>query len=460
MKTVAIVGGGITGLSTAEAITRAAGDVRAIVLEAADRPGGKITTQTEDGFVVEAGPHGFLDKEPAAMALVERVGLGSALVKANEASARRYIVRAGQLRLLPMSPPAFLFSSVLPFAARMRVLKEPWAAGPPDGVEETVWDFAARRLGPTAADVMVDAFVTGIYGGDPKRLSLTAAFPRLAELEREYGSLIRAQIAIAKLRKAEGKAAGAGGPAGTLHSFRAGLGTLADALADRVDVRCGFRAERLVRADGGGFTVEGTGDSIDADAVVVTVPAYETARLLGPMASEEVQPLLQIPYVPIAVVVQGFSADEVGHALDGFGFLVPDGEAREILGSIWASTVFAGHAPDGRVMLRTLLGGARRPEMAEGDDETLSERARRELVALMGISDRARPVFEKIVRWPRAIPQYEVGHAARVEAAAKIAAAVPGIFVGGNAFCGVAMIQCIAAAGGIADSVVRWLGQG
>ncbi len=454
MKTVAIVGGGIAGLAVAETLRHRREDVRVVVLEAASAPGGKITTRNVDGFVVETGPHGFLDKEPDAMAMVSRLGLDDRLLPADEASAARFIFRDGKLRKLPSSPPAFLTSDVMPLGARLRAVMEPWADAPPED-EESIWAFAARKLGPMAADVMVDAFVTGIYGGDPKQLSVRAAFPRLHEIESQYGSLIKGQIAIAKAKKARGETAsgGATGPGGTLHSFKDGLGELIAALAAKAEVRTGFEAKRLVALGEGRYRVEGTGEALEADAVLLTTPAFTAAELVEPFAAGPARKLREIPYVPVAVVVQGFEASKIGCAVNGFGFLVPDREQRRILGSIWASTVFAGHAPDGMVMTRTLLGGARRPEHADGDDDTLAARALEELRLTMGLAADARPVMQQIIRWPQAIPQYNLGHLERRAAAMEVEGFAPGLFLGGNAYRGVAMIQCMVDAGPVADRI-------
>lgn len=474
-RRVAIVGGGITGLSIAEAITRkseAAGQpAEVVVLEAEDVPGGKIRSSTEDGFVVETGPHGFLDKEPEVFALTDRLGLERDLLRADEASAQRYIVRAGKLRMVPMKPPQFLFSDILPFFAKLRVGMEPFAKKRP-AHEETVWEFAARRIGKTAADVLVDAMVTGIYGGDPKELSLKAAFPRMYELESNYGGLMKAQLALAREKKAlpSGQEAerdmppkpksAPGQPTGTLHSYRHGLGQLTGALADRAEVRYGFRAEGVDKAKAFDmWRVRGTGDAIEADAVVLTAPAFTSAELLGPHVPGVAERFEEVPYADIAVVVHGFRASEVGHGLDGFGFLAPHGEGRRILGSIWASTVFPVHVPEGCLMFRTLLGGWRNAEAAQGSDADLLARAKAELAALGCVPDSATPVLQRVIRWPKGIPQYTRGHAERVAAADGVESELPGIFVGGNGFRGVAMLACVADAQKVADRVVSFLGK-
>ncbi|MCB9655246.1 MAG: protoporphyrinogen oxidase [Deltaproteobacteria bacterium] len=475
-RTVAIVGGGISGLAVAEAIERLGAEagtpIHAIVLERDAVPGGKIKTQRIDGFVIETGPHGFLDKEPVVFEVIDRLGLRPSLVSADASSARRYIVRGGRLRLLPASPPKFLVSGVLPAHQRLRVLFEPWVRQRSvDAVDdESVFDFASRRIGRGAAEVLVDAMVTGIFGGDPKALSLRSAFPRMMELEATYGSLIRAQISIAKARRVAGDPKAGTNPAmgGGLNSFRTGLGALTEALAARSDVRVAFDAAELKSSSATGataataaneaaFRVRAEGVEVLADAVVLATPAATTSALLEPTVPDLAGVFREIPYAPVSVVVHIFRREDLPAtvSVDGFGFLIPHREGREILGTIWASTVFPEHVPAGMVMLRTMVGGARRPELMELDDAKMLERVRTELVQLMRIPPDAKPVFEHVLRWPVAIPQYTIGHASRVAAADQLETRVPGLFATGNAFRGVAMIACIVDAQRVAERVVR-----
>jgi oxygen-dependent protoporphyrinogen oxidase len=458
-RTIAIVGGGVSGLAAAETVVRsseaAGAPIRPIVLEADSSPGGKIKSARHEGFVVETGPHGFLDKEPAVFELIDRLGIRASLIRANDAAERRFIVRAGRLRELPGSPAKFLVSDILPFMARMRVLGEPFSRSRPDR-EESIWEFAARRIGPGAADILVDAMVTGIFGGDPKKLSLASAFPRMFELESQYGSLVRAQLAIAKEKKRAGAKAGtAGAPTGTLHSFKEGLGEIVGALASRVEVRTGFSASRI-RVDGQSFVIEGSGEPVSADAVILTVPADTVRTLLAEHSESNAEEIGKIPYAAVSVVVQCFKPEDL-EISSGFGFLAPHCESRKIMGTIFASSVFPAHAPEGTVMLRTMLGGARAPELAEGDDETLFSRARAELSALIGLNAAATPIFQRAIRWPSAIPQYTLGHASRVAAADAIEKQIPGLYMAGNAFRGIAMIASIADAQKVAQRSVEHL---
>ena len=239
MKKIGIIGGGIAGLSIAEAVHEFAPSAHPVVFESSEHPGGKIQTFVKDGFVIETGPHGFLDKESRVEELIERLGLKDQVVVANENANNRYLVRHGALKKLPLKPQAFLFSSILPLAQRLRVLMEPWVAANPGAKEESVYDFAARRLGQGVADVLIDAFVTGIFAGDPKKLSVQAAFPMLQTMEKDYGSLIKAQKDM--------KARAAAKP--RLLSFKNGLGTLTQALANKVEVRCGQEVQQIKKKE-------------------------------------------------------------------------------------------------------------------------------------------------------------------------------------------------------------------
>jgi oxygen-dependent protoporphyrinogen oxidase len=459
MKTVVVVGGGVSGLAAAEALAhraRGRGDaLRVVVVEKDTKLGGKVGTRDVDGCVVELGPHGFLDKDPAVLTLIDRLGVRPRLLRANESAAERYVLRAGALRKIPSKPPAFLTSDILPLGAKLRVALEPFVPPRRDDVDESVFEFAARRIGAGAADVLVDAMVTGIYGGDPHRLSLRAAFPVMHELEARYGGLLKAQLAKAREKKQLAAQAGVapeaegavGAPRGTLHSFDRGLTVLVDALARDREVRLGVGVAAIARRADDGFDLRlDDGATLAADAVYLTTPTPVMAGLVRPLggpAAQVADALDGVRYASIAVVVHVFDGADVPRRYDGFGFLAPDRERCPVLGCIWASTVFAGHTPDGRVMLRTLLGGVRRPENAEGTDAELSERVRGALERLLGVPRSARARHEVVVRWPAAIPQYEVGHGARVAAADQLEAAVPGLVLGGNGLRGVAMVQCL-----------------
>ena len=442
-KRIVIVGGGISGLAVAwwtREYARAQGRAVEIrLLEASDRLGGTIFTDTRDGYRCEWGPNGFLDSKPSTLKLVEGLGMSDRLLPSSDEAARRFVLVDGALVELPTSPGAFMRSRLLSFGGKMRVLGEPWVRRGGDP-EETVGSFARRRLGQQAYERLVDPFVSGIFAGDPDRLIVRAAFPRLTELEEEFGSLITASR---KLKKARGKDANAAGPSGRLTSFAGGMSELVGGLATSLGpvISLVQPVTDLRRADGAWVVSTATEALRDVDHVILAVPAFVGARLLGPLDPALVEPLSDIPYAPAAVVGLGYAKEGLGHDLDGFGFLCPGREERRILGCLWSSSVFPGErAPEGHALLRCIVGGARRPDLAVMPDEELLPVVRGEIEDILGIS--AQPGYVNVIRHPSAIPQYEAGHMQRLEALDAALQAWPGLRLTGNAFRGVGINDC------------------
>jgi oxygen-dependent protoporphyrinogen oxidase len=459
MPKVVIVGGGISGLALAWRLQQQAPALEVLVLEAEGRPGGKVDTTFREGFRVEGGPNGFLDSNPSTLALCRELGLGDRLVSASEASGRnRYLLLGGRLRALPNSLGSFLRSDVLSWRGKLGLLAERFRPPRTEGADESVDAFARRRAGREVAETLADAFVTGIHAGDPGLLSVRAAFPRLAAFEREHGSVQRGLAAARKRRRAEAAAAGrpAPGPA-KLWSFREGLGLLTDTLRDRLRTPpLTGAAIRSIRRTGGGWEVRGEGqDRWAADAVVLTCPAYCQAAALAEVDAELAEMVGGIAYNRVAVVALGYHAADVPVALDGFGYLSPQREGREVLGVQWCSSIFPDRAPPGLVLLRALCGGWGRPEVVGWPEPRLLGAVRAELAAAMGT--RAEPVFHHVVRWDRAIPQYHLGHLGRVAWAEGRAGRHPGLFLGGNCYHGVALNDCVEQAGLLAGRVAAWL---
>jgi oxygen-dependent protoporphyrinogen oxidase len=462
MPTVVIVGGGLSGLSLAYRLQRVAPHVAITLLEKDDRPGGKVRTEVRDGFRVECGPNGFLDTKPATAALCRDLGLGDRLVPASEAAGKnRYLLLRGRLRRLPDGLGSLLRSPVLSWRGKWGLLTERFRAPRRDGGDESIDAFARRRAGDEVADVLADAFVTGIHAGDPKRLSLRATFPRLADLEAKYGSVTKGFAAAARARRVEAKARGAVYQRpGQMWSFRAGLQVLIDGLRDglRRPPLVGAGARRVARRQGApAWTVSGEGrEQWDADAVVLTCPAYEQAAILADLDAELAERVNGIPYNRVAVVALGYRQADVPLPLDGFGFLVPQRDGRDLLGVQWCSSIFPDRAPPGAVLLRALCGGWSRAEVVGWDDGRLLAAVRAELRAAMGVT--AEPIFHHIVRWERAIPQYHLGHCERVAWVEEQARRHPGLFLAGNAYRGVAMNDCTEQAEALAADVARFVG--
>jgi oxygen-dependent protoporphyrinogen oxidase len=458
MPSVVIVGGGLSGLALAYRLQQDAPQVAITVLEKDDHPGGKIHTETHDGFRVEVGPNGFLDTKPTTAALCRDLGLGDRLVAASEVAGKnRYLLLHGRLQRLPDGFVSFLRSPVLSWRGKWGLLTERFR--PPRRVtgDESIDAFARRRAGDEVADVLADAFVTGIHAGDPKLLSLPATFPRLAEMEARHGSVMKGFAAAARQRRADAKARGEiYRRPGKMWSFREGLQVLIDALRAALHQPpvLGAAVRRVERQPGRpGWTVRDEGQGRwDADAVVLACPAYEQAEILADLDAELAERVAGIAYNRVAVAALGYRSEDVPLALDGFGFLVPQRDRRDLLGVQWCSSIFPDRAPPGCVLLRAMCGGWSHPEIVAWDDARLLAAVRGELRAAMAVT--ADPVFVRVVRWERAIPQYHLGHRERVAWIEERARRHPGLVLGGNAYHGVAMNDCTEQAALLAQEIV------
>jgi protoporphyrinogen/coproporphyrinogen III oxidase len=427
---VLVVGGGIAGLAAAWSLDAAGMPVT--VLEGAPEPGGHARTVREDGFVVELGPNGFLARadEPEPLALVRGVGLEPAMIEADPRAKRRFIWERGRLARVPESPPGLVTSNALSLGGKLRLLAEPWAKGPPAGVEETVFEFAARRIGREAATRLVDTAISGISAGDSRELSVGAAFPRMVAMEREHGSLIKAMIA----RR---------GGMPRLVGFEGGLVTLVQGIAARLGPRLRTRAAaaRLERAGARWRVTTAAGEAFTADTVLLAVPAWHGAELLGPLDAAAAAPLVEIASAGVAMVALAYAVHDLRRPLDGYGFLVAREANLDTLGVVWESSLFAGRAPADHVLLRVMMGGARRPGLAALGEDELVARARAELARTMSLT--AEPTRTWVARHPRAIAQYLRGHGARVAAARARTAALGGIALCGSSYDGVSFSAAI-----------------
>jgi oxygen-dependent protoporphyrinogen oxidase len=440
---VVVVGAGISGLATAFHLQRTGRSVR--VFEAAPRAGGVIGTRRRDGCLLETGPNSTLDTTPLIGELLDAAGLAGERVDATAVAARRFVLRGGRLVALPTSPGAFLATSLFSLGAKLALVCEPFVAPCPPDREESVAGFVRRRLGAEFLDYAIEPFVAGVYAGDPERLSLRAAFPRLHALEQRYRSLIRGQIFGVRERARNRERAK---NTASSFSFRNGMQTLTDALARALPgLETGVRVARLARRDEGMFAVEAVRGrervAARSRAVVLAVPAEAAAGLVRPMAPAAAAALAAIPYAPVAVVASAYRRTDVHHALDGFGFLSPRKEGRSILGTLFSSSMFDGRAPADTVLLTTFVGGARNPELARSSVDAIAKQVERELAALLGA---AAPQWQEVVQWPRAIPQYTLGHLERIAAVEQAEADLPGLFFRSNYRGGVSVGDCIKSA--------------
>jgi oxygen-dependent protoporphyrinogen oxidase len=402
------------------------------VLDSADRVGGCVRTDRRNGFTVECGPNGFLDTKPTTVQLARDVGLAEQMVPASDAAARnRYLFLGNGLERLPGSLPDLLRSPFLSVRGKLELLAEPFRRRRRQPGPETVAAFARRRAGREAADVFADALVTGIHAGDPALLDVRAAFPRLVALEAEHGSIVRGMMRAAKHKQ----------PRGRLWSFQDGMQTLTDTLRDRLPGPpvLGAQVRRIERRTNGWTVIADGKDRWEADAVVLTCPAFAQAEMLADLDPELAGLIGGIKYNRVAVVALGYKAAEVPPA-DGFGFIAPQRLRRDLLGVQWCSSTYPDRAPAGMVLWRALCGGWNRPEIVGLPDEKLVAAVRAELRTAQGVT--AEPVFVHIVRWENAIPQYLLGHPERVAAIEERAGRYPGLVLGGNAYRGVALNDC------------------
>jgi oxygen-dependent protoporphyrinogen oxidase len=444
MPKIVIIGGGISGLATAFRILERLPNAHLTVLESSSKPGGQVGTTDRDGFRVERGPNGLFDAKPNGIDLCKAVGLGNELIAGSESSRKnRFLFVNDKIQAMPRSPLGILTTPTLSIRGRLSLLREPFRKRRDDPSDESIAAFARRRFGEEAAATFIDGLVTGIYAGDPERLSVRSCFPRLVKFEAEAGGVLRGMLRSRKHKRAEAKAKGETPPGPQrLWSFPGGLRTMIDALANRLRdaVQCGVMVKRLEKRECG-WLIHGDGESTwPADAVVLACPAYEQARLLAEHDATLAEALSSIAYNRIAVVALGYRREQVTGPQDGFGYIAPQRLGRDVLGVQWCSSIYPDRAPPGCVLWRALCGGIKRGDVADLPDSDLLRIVHREVSITTDVT--GEPVFSEIVRWPRAIPQYELGHAERVARIESSFARLPGLFPGGNSLYGVSLADC------------------
>ncbi len=456
MPNVAIIGGGITGL-TAGYLLRKKG-IGVSVHDAQERPGGVIRTTRTGGFLAEHGPNSIMLTSPLIMDLVRDLGLGDRVCAPGDVAKNRFIVRGKKPHRLPGSPATFLTTPLFSTRAKLRLLLEPFIRRAPADADESLGDFVRRRIGREFLEYAINPFVAGVYAGDPERLSVRHSFPKLHALEQRYGSLIRGQIFGAKERKErpeKGK-----NEAGMI-SFDHGLQLLTDTLAGRIgaDLKPGKGIASLRRtATGWEVGPEGEGAPGKFDAVLYAGSAHSLSQMrVGNGVTADLSALSEIHHPPVSSLVLGFRRDAVGHPLNGFGVLIPEVEPFAILGALFSSSLFPGRAPEGFVTLTCFLGGTRRPETAAGETGELVETALRDLRKLLDV--RGEPVFVHRAFYERAIPQYNVGYGRFLDAMSRAEAEQPGLFIAGNYRDGISLGNSIVSGHNVAGRISDYLGR-
>jgi protoporphyrinogen/coproporphyrinogen III oxidase len=446
---VAVIGGGITGLAAAHRVIELAPRTRLTLFEAGGRLGGVLQTERHDGYLIEQSADNFITNVPWGTDLCRRVGLGDQLLQTQEAQRRAFVVRDGRLLPVPvgfhlLSPSRvwpLVRSPLLSWPGKLRVLCEPLIRRRRDNSDESLASFARRRLGREAFERLVQPLVAGIYTADAEQLGMAAALPRFVEMERQSGSLIRAAWPE-RFRAGDGPNT-SGARYGMFVAPREGMSSLVAAIAQRLpkgSVRCGSRVTQLSPRSSGWRLMVGD-ETTEFDAVIVALPSFVVADLLAGIGPELSESLQRIMYAGSAIVVLGYRRDQITYTFEGFGFVVPSIERRAILAASYSSAKFEGRAPDDHVLIRVFLGGAERPDQLELDDARLTDLATAELSALLGT--RGDPEWTRVVRWPRSMPQYHVGHVELVKRIEQLAAQWPTLALAGNAYHGVGVPNCI-----------------
>ena len=454
-----VVGAGISGLATAYALQKAGIATR--VVEAAPRPGGVIQSVKRDGYLVECGPQSFSGNS-AISAMCRDLGILEERVLADP-KAPRYVLIDGKLQTVPMGP-GLLTSSFLSGGTRTAILRDFFGKSESPEPDESVACFIRRKFSETLLDRLVGPFVSGIYAGDPEKLSLRAAFPILYEAEKAAGSITRGVFKVIKQRKgANGTQPQAPKEKATLQTFRDGNETLIRAIARRLGERlsCGMEVTRIDALDPGqepkaarfrlGLRGPRGEETVETERLILAVPTETAGKLLEPLDLGFAAQLGAIAYSGVAVVSLGYRKGDVGDSLTGFGFLVPRSSGLSILGTVWNSSLFPGRAPEGQALLTSFVGGATNPGAMNKSPEQLAAQVHRELSPLLGL--RKEPVFSNVMIWKRAIPQYNLGHTARIAAVESLRTHFCGLYFSGNYLNGPAIGTCVEHAMKIADEV-------
>jgi protoporphyrinogen/coproporphyrinogen III oxidase len=454
-----VVGAGISGLATAYALQKAGIATR--VVEAAGRPGGVIQSLKRDGYLLECGPQSFSGNGFISL-MCRDLGIIEERVLADP-KAPRYVLIDGKLQNVPMGP-GLLASSFMSGGTRTAILRDIFGKSESPEPDESVAEFIRRKFSPTLLDRLVGPFVSGIYAGDPEKLSLRAAFPILYEAEKAAGSITRGVFKVIKQRKAaNGTQSQVPKEKATLQTFRDGNETLIRAIATRLGERltCGTEVTRIEALDSGRepkaarFRVSLRGprgeEIMETERLILSVPTETAGRLLEPLDLGFAAQLTAIGYSGVAVVSLGYRKGDVGDSLAGFGFLVPRSSGLSILGTVWNSSLFPGRAPEGEALLTSFVGGATNPGAIGKSPDQLVSQVHCELSPLLGL--RKEPVFSNVTIWQRAIPQYNLGHTARIAAIESLRTRFPGLYFSGNYLNGPAIGTCVEHAMKVADEI-------
>ena len=465
---IAVIGGGITGLAAAHRLCELAPTVKTTLFEAGTRVGGILNTVRRDGFLLECGADNFITNLPEAIELSRRIGCEDRLVRTNDEKRQAFVVSKGKLRTIPdgfivMAPSKLWPIVTTPILSPLGKLRLAWEYFVRSRYfdDESLASFATRRFGRETYERLIQPLVGSIYASNPDRLSLQATLPRFIEMERKHGSLIRGAL---RQRAAQQRrsSSGSGAPYSLFMAPREGMSAWIAAIADCLPtgtIRLNAAVDRLERNPAGGWKLSLNGseqESIEVDGAIVATPARVAAETLSGVDAELSETLAKISYSASTIVSLGFDREQIGHALDGFGFVVPATEQRRILSASFSSVKYPGRAPEGKVLARVFINGTAVPEMLRLSESDLVAVAMSELDLLLNIT--GQPIMHHVVRYTAAMPQYELGHCARIEAIRQRAAQLTGLELAGNAYQGIGIPNCIRSAEGAAERLLAELG--
>jgi oxygen-dependent protoporphyrinogen oxidase len=461
-KHIVIVGGGIAGLAAAHRLSQTAPDLSITLIESDRRLGGKIVTERVNGFVIEGGPDTFLSYKSRGLGLCRELELEDRLHGTNEKIRRTYVMRNGKLYDLPegltgLIPSRFgpmLKTGLISLPGKVRMGLDYFIPPrSPDG-DESLAMFVERRLGREMYERMIEPLMSGIYAGDGAQLSLAATFPQLRDTELVHGSLVKGMLAA---RRKPAPRTGAGHQWAAFLTPTTGLAEIVEALETKlndVDIRRGTRAIALSRSSDSTYTLAlDSGESLLADGVILATPAYVTADLVADLDAEMAKALRAIPYTSTATVSVAYPLTDIPRPLDGYGYIIPSAEGRDILACTWTSTKFPHRAPEGYGLIRAFIGRAGQEGALEKSDDELVHLVRDELRAVLGIT--AWPLLHRVFRWPRAMPQYTLGHLDRLAVIERRLSHHPGLCVAGNGYRGIGLPDCIASGEAAATQVLN-----
>ena len=464
-RSVIIIGAGISGLTAAYRLNKIKSesglDFNITVVEKSDYVGGTIHTEYVDGFVIEAGPDCFFAEKPYAGMLIKELGISERLIGTNNKNQGTYVLWHNKLHKLPdgvvlMIPTKFtpfVTSSLFSIYGKIRMGMELFIPRRTDGIDESLSEFTIRRLGREALERIAEPLVAGVHAGDPDTMSVKSSFPRFVDMEQKYGSLIKGMLKVrGKMKRRETE-----GSNSMFMTMKGGLRELIDAIVQQspgVVFKRGKKATSVRRVDDKSYAVIlSDGEQLIANSVILATPAYVSAGLISSISNELSELLLSVPYVSTATISLAYKKERFTHPLKGFGFVVPKKENRHIMAVTWTSSKFFNRSPDDAVLIRCFIGGAMNQKLVFQSDDEIIKLVKADLKEIMSIKEE--PLFSRIYRWDRAMPQYTIGHESRIKAIEQIVKGLKNIQLCGSAYHGIGISDCINSGNIAAQNILK-----